>query len=184
MGNKTALATKNREQLLLQRLAQVPVFQRLPGKHLQILLKFTRATAIDPDEALWLEGDPCRAMYILLKGQLAVLEEGKEIGQLKPVSSVGEISLLADLPHDDEVVGRDKCFLLELPRDVFNGVLKRHSDICQRICRNIVTLLSLRLQKGNDQVSEIAQRRTELEEIISKAEIELNDLNMIREMRS
>ena len=123
-------------------------------------------------------------MYILLKGELVVLEGGKEIGQLKPTSSVGEISLLSDLPHDDEVIGHEKCLLLELPRDVFNVVLNRHSDICQRICRNIVTLLSLRLQKANDQVSEIAQRRTELEETISEAEFELNDLNMIREMRS
>ena len=184
MENKTTLATKNQEQLLLQRLAQVPMFQRLTGKHLQVLLKLTRTLAIDSGEALWKEGDSCRALYILLKGQLAVLEDGKEIGQLKPISSIGEISLLSELPHDDEVVGHEKCLLLELPRDVFNAVLKRHSDICQRICRNIVTLLSLRLQKVNDQVSEIAQRRAKLEETVREAEVELNDLNMIRGMRS
>lgn len=184
MGNKTGLATKNQEQLLLQRLAQVPVFQRLPGKHLQILLKLARPITIDPGEALWMEGDPCGAMYLLLKGQLTVVEGGKEIGHLKPVCSVGEIPLLADLPHDDEVIGHEKCLLLELPREVFDATLKRYSEICQRICRNIVTLLSLRLQKANDQVSEIAQRRTELDETIREAEIEMNDLNMIRGMRS
>ena len=184
MAGRTTFASKNQEQLLIQRLMRVPVLHRLTGKHLQVLLRCARTVSIEPGEALWLEGDPCRAMYILLKGQMSVVEAGTEVGQVRPVSSVGEISLLSDMPHDDEISGVEKCLLLEFPRDRFEAVLRAHSDICQRICRNIVHLLSLRLKKANERTSEIARLRSEIEDAIKDAEIELHDLNLIRGMRS
>jgi len=45
-------------------------------------------------------------------------------------------------------------------------------------------VLSQRLQKANDQMSEIARRRTALEEKIREAEIRFNDLSIIQRMRS
>jgi len=182
--NRPKLAAKNQEQLLLQRLLQLPLFARLGGKQLQVLLKLSRTLALESEESLWLEGDDPQGFYVLLKGQLAVCERGKEIGQIAPVSSLGEVEMLSAMRHDDEVNGVGQCLLLEFPREILENLLVQSSDICQRLCRNVVALLSLRLQNANEQVSGIAQQKRKLEERIREAEIELNDLNMIRRMRS
>jgi hypothetical protein len=184
VDNKPKLAAKNQEQQLVQRLLQLPLFAHMGGKQLQVLLKLSRTLALEPEESLWLEGDAPRGFYMLLNGHLAVWERGKEIGQIAPISSLGEVEMLATMRHDDEVNGVGKCLLLEFPRDIVEDLLVKSSDICQRLCRNVVFLLSLRLQKANERVSGIAHDKRELEERIHEAEIELNDLNMIRRMRS
>jgi CRP-like cAMP-binding protein len=182
--NKPKLAAKNQEQQLLQRLLQLSLFANMGGKQLQILLKLSRTLALEPEESLWLEGDEPQGFYVLLNGHLAVSERGKEIGQIAPISSLGEVEMLSTMRHDDEVDSVGKCLLLEFPRDTVEDLLVKSSEICQRLSRNVVALLSLRLQKANERVSGIAHERREMEERIREAEVELNDLNMIRRMRS
>jgi len=66
--NRPTFAVENQEQLLRQRLLRVPIFNRLSSKQMQLLLKVSRSAAIGPGEALWMEGDPCQGLFVLLKG--------------------------------------------------------------------------------------------------------------------
>lgn len=182
MDNK--FAAKSQEQLLIQRLLQVPLFQRLTSKQIQILLKSCQRQTIEVDESLWIEGDPSQEIYLLIKGQLAVCEKGKEIDRLQPIASVGEIPFFAGLSHDDEIVALEPCLLLKFSYQAMQEMLCVNPDICQRLCRNVIGLLSLRLQKANERLGEIAHQQADLEKQIEEAEIELNDLNLIRGMHS
>ena len=182
--NRPKLAAKNQEQQLLQRLLQLPIFAQMTAPQMQVLLKVSRSLALEPGESLWLEGDSPRSLYLLLKGELSIVEEGREVGHVQPVASLGEGPLLAGFAHDDEVTACSSCLFLELPGEVLEVLFKRSSDICQRICRNVVNVLSQRLQQANDRMSDIARRRTELEEDIREAEIRFNDLSIIQRMRA
>lgn len=184
MGNTPKLAVKNQEQQLIQRLLQLPIFARMAAPQVQVLLKIARSLALEPGESLWLKGDSPRSLYLLLRGEIAVIEGDREVGHVQPVASLGEGPLLAGFAYDDEVVACAPCLFLELPGEVIEVLFKRNSDICQRICRNVVNVLAQRLQKANDQMSEIARRRTKLEEKIREAEIRFNDLSIIQRMRS
>lgn len=184
MENTPKLAAKNQEQQLIQRLLQLPIFTNMAASQMQGLLKISRSLALESGESLWLKGDSPTSLYLLLKGDLIVVEGGREVEHVKPAVSLGEGPLLAGLAHDDEVVACSPCLLLELPGEVIEALFKRSSDICQRICRNVVNGLAQRLQKSNDRMSETARRRVELEEDIREAEIRFNDLNIIQRMRA
>ncbi len=47
VDNRPTLTTKNQEQQLLQRLVQLPLFVRLAGRQLQVLLKASRGVALE-----------------------------------------------------------------------------------------------------------------------------------------
>ena len=91
--------------------------------------------------------------------------------------------MLGGQPHFEQAICATHCILLEIPAPVFLHVLQRNSEICQRICRNAVGLLSQRLQKSNDEVGVLGESCRAIEEKIVEAERHANDMNMVRQMR-
>lgn len=179
----TTLSSKNQEQQLIQRLMQAPLFAKMSNRHLQLLLKLAQSKQVDADDSLWLEGDRARGLYVLLRGEIELFAAGKQVDHCKPIQTLGEIALLAGQPHAEEAVCTTQCILLEIPAPVILHVLQRNSEICQRICRNVIGALSLRLQKANDEVGALGEDCNKLQQQIAEVEHHANDLNMIRRMR-
>ena len=179
----TTLSAKNQEQLLIQRLMQVPLFEKMSSRHLHLMLQLGQSKQVAADESLWLEGDSSRGLYILLVGQVEILVSGERIEQIEPVRSLGEIALLGGQPHYEEAVCVAQCTLLEIPAPVFMHVLQRNSEICQRICRNAVGIVSGQLQQSNNDVGALGESCRQIEEKIVESERHANDMNMVRQMR-
>ena len=184
MENRSKLAARNQEQVLSQRLAQLPLFQRLGSKQVQVILRCGRSRMLEKGEPLWRAGEPCAALYLLMKGELVLREEGKERDRIHPIAVLGEVGIFSELPNDEELAAVQSSLLLEFPQQSLLAVLRENSDICQRLCRNVVALLSARLQEANERVAQVSRRRTELEQQVKEAEIEVHDLSMIRGLRS
>jgi CRP-like cAMP-binding protein len=183
MTGKPSLGAKGEEQALVNRLLQVPAFHRIPARHLQVLVKVGRARTAAVREVLGRPGDPCPGLWILLKGALAVREPGQPIRRVQPVSLVGEVALLSGQEFSEEVVVVEACELLEVPAQVFAAILVRSPEICQRLCRNVVGVLSARLQQANEALDELGRVRVQLAEELREAEVELNDLRVIHGYR-
>ena len=179
MEETSQLAAKNQEQTLIGKLMQVRFFNRLSAKHIQLLLKLAQPMNVDADEALWMEGDPCTGLYILMQGRLVIVEGGREVRHMEPISPVGELPLLTGAVHPDEVVAHSPCLLLLIPRKTLEIVLLKSTDLCQRICRNVVSELADQLQIVNDDIVDVAQRKVQIEMQIKDAESEFNGLRMI-----
>ena len=179
----TTVSGKNQEKQLIQHLLQVPLFQKMPGRHLQLLVKLGQSKQVAAADSLWLEGDAPKALYILLKGEVEILFGGELVEHIKSIKALGEVALLGGQPHFEQAVCATHCILLEIPAPVFLHVLQRNSEICQRICRNAVGLLSQRLQKSNDEVGVLGESCRAIEEKIVEAERHANDMNMVRQMR-
>ncbi|HIG54420.1 MAG TPA: cyclic nucleotide-binding domain-containing protein [Candidatus Latescibacteria bacterium] len=179
----TKVSAKNQEQQLIQRLMQLPLFQKMSGRHLQLLVKLGESKQVAAGDSLWLEGDAPKAFYILLNGEVEILVSGELVGQIKSLKTLGEVALLGGQPHFEEAVCATHCILLAIPAPVFLHVLQLNSEICQRICRNMVGLLSQQLQKSNDEVGALGESCRAIEEKIAEAERHANDMKMVRRMR-
>ena len=155
----------------------------MSSQHVQLLLKLGQSTQVDADGSLWLEGDEPRSLYVLLWGEVGVFANGEQVDHIKPTQTLGEVSLLSGQRHYDEAICATQCILLEISALVFAQVLQCNSEICQRICRNAVGVLSLRLQKANDEVGALGESCRELEEEIKEVEHHADDLHMIRRLR-
>lgn len=180
MGETSQFAAKNQEQALIGKLMQVPFFNRLASKQIQLLLKLAQPLNVGVDEALWMEGDPCAGLYILMQGSLVVVQGGRETHRLEPITPVGELPLLTGVAHPDEVVAHSECVLLFIPKNTLEAVLVKSTDICQRICRNVVSQLSEELQYSNENVGDVVRRREQIEAQLKDADSELNTLRMLR----
>jgi CRP-like cAMP-binding protein len=180
---KATLASKNQEQALVNRLLQVPALNRVPSRFLQVLLKAAKPREVPARTVLCRPGEPCAGLRILLKGSLALREPGERLRRAHAVALVGELPLLAGEPCSEEVVAVEDSLLLEVPAPVFAAILGRSPELCQRLGRNVVAILSARVQQANEALNDVARRRTQLAEAVHEAEGELNDLRVIHGYR-
>lgn len=180
MTNKPQISARAQEQALLQKLLQVPMFARLGGQQLQVLLKVAKPKMIKPEEALWEASEPCKGLYILLKGRIALRAEGKEAQLAQPIAAVGEVTALTGQAYAERAVATEASLLLEIQQRLFEALLMRNTNLCQVICRNIIGAISQQLQEFNDGIAGLRKQRQELEQRLKDAEAEVNALRMIR----
>jgi len=80
------------------------------------------------DEFLCEKGEASNEIFILRAGQLTILEDGKEVETLKPISMVGEISFIEKLPIQRTVIANTPCTLMVINRELFDGVFSEMPD--------------------------------------------------------
>jgi CRP-like cAMP-binding protein len=175
-----APSAKAQEQALLQKLLQVPVFTRLPAPYLQLLLKSAKPKALKEGEAVWSQGEASKGLYVLLKGQLKIVAEGKYDHPVHPIAAVGEVNALTRLPYADQVLAVESSVLLEVAQPLFEQLLLANTNVCQLLCRNIINLISDKLQAANERISQAEGDRLGLAQRIKDAEAEVNALRIIK----
>ena len=178
MEHKSPLAAKAEAQAQIAHLLQVPLFHRLNGRQIQFFVKTAERRLLAHGEVLCRAGEKCSNFYILTQGALQCDEMSVEAP-----STVCEVEVLTGAPLESDVVARGACELLEVPRRYFALVMTRNPAMCQRICRNLIGELAHRLQGANDDALEIEHQRAALETALEEAQMELNDLRMLRSYR-
>ncbi|MCC7261208.1 MAG: cyclic nucleotide-binding domain-containing protein [Candidatus Latescibacteria bacterium] len=179
MTNK-APSAKAQEQVLLQKLLHVPVFNRLPTPYLQLLLRAAKPRALAEGAAVWNPGEPSKGLYILLKGQLKIVAEGKYDHPVQPIAALGEVNALTRLPYGDQAVAVESSVLLEVGQEGFEQLLLANTNVCQLLCRNILNVISEKLQAANDRISQAEGDRQGLAQRIKDAEADVNALRIIK----
>ena len=130
----------------------VPILSRLKDKELRIVEKYMQLIDVISGEVIFQEGDKGDYVFFVLEGSLDVLkksETGEEIviSTLSRGRSIGEMSVIDELPRSATVKSRTKATLLTLSRDKFNYILENHSSIGVKIIKGIARLVSLNLRK-------------------------------------
>lgn len=175
-----APSAKAQEQALLQKLLQVPVFTRLSGQYLQQLLKVAKPRAVSAGASVWSPGEACKGLYVLLKGQVKIVAEGKYDYLVQPIASLGEINALTCLPYTDQVLAVENSVLLEVAQGLFEQMLLANTNLCQLLCRNIINVISDKLQTTDDRIAQAQGDRQGLVQRIQDAETEVNALRIIK----
>jgi CRP-like cAMP-binding protein len=175
-----APSAKAQEQVLLQKMLHVPVFTRLPVPHLQLFLRAAKPKALKEGEAVWSPGEACKGLYLLLKGQLKISAEGKYDHLVQPIAALGEVNALTRLPYTDQVVAVEGSVLLEVAQAQFEQLLLANTNVCQLVCRNIITIISDKLQAADELISQAEGDRLGLAQRIKDAEADVNALRIVK----
>ncbi len=111
-------------------------------------------------EILFRDGDSGELLYVVSRGELAVIkevhDEERELARLPAGSFVGELSMLNGEPRSATVVARTDCLLRVYDRASFESMLISNPSVAIRL----VYELASRLQGSNDM---LAQLRSQLE---------------------
>ena len=106
-------------------------------------------------EILFRDGDPGELLYVVSRGELAVLKEvdgeDRELARLPAGSFVGELSMLNGEPRTATVAAATDCLLRVYDRASFESLLHGNPSVAIRL----VYELASRLQRSNQLLAEL-----------------------------
>ncbi|CAN5855207.1 hypothetical protein BH11MYX3_BH11MYX3_41380 [soil metagenome] len=119
-------------------LAATPLFAGLPSEALESLVENLTIVPLVIGAALFHEGDPGDALYVIVEGEVSVLAEGPpqvEMARLGPGSFIGEVALMTDQPRSATVTATAPSELLRIDRHTLARVLADHGDVLRAVLR-------------------------------------------------
>ncbi len=143
-------------------LASVPYFGQLSPETLDAIAAAAVQRRYARGEVVFLEGEPCAGLYVLLEGWLRVVKAspaGREqvVRFVAPGESFGEFSVFIGAPNPATVVALEDAVVWLIGREAILGLLERHADLC----RAVIEVLALRTQYLVDLVEDLSLRSVE-----------------------
>jgi CRP-like cAMP-binding protein len=119
-------------------LAATPLFAGLPKEALESLVAHLTLVTLEEGAALFHEGDPGDALYVIVEGEVAVQAEGPplvEMARMGPGAFIGEVALMTDQPRSATVTATQTSELLRIDRQTLSRVLADHGDVLRAVLR-------------------------------------------------
>lgn len=106
-------------------LEQVPLFENFPADQVEAIVIKSRLATYEGNEAMLETGDEGRSIGVMISGHAEISLTDNTgtrsvITQLGPGDVFGVMSLLTGEPIAADVIAGNRCFVLMIPRDVFN----------------------------------------------------------------
>jgi CRP-like cAMP-binding protein len=88
-------------------------------------------------------------MYVIAKGRINILKDGKNITTLKTGMSIGEMALLDQEPRSADAICVEECVLLKINQFAFYELMASSNEIMKQI----VKILSKRIRIMNKKLT-------------------------------
>ncbi len=93
-------------------------------------------------KAVFLEGDDSKDLYFLVQGNLKLLKNKKQIGEIyKSGEMIGEMSYLIDSKRTASIIAHTDASLLRIPEEEIPDFIKQHPEVSQRIIETLAQRL-------------------------------------------
>ncbi len=128
-----ALRAIYRRRLIENTLGRVPLFSRLSPFVRTDLAGLLQPHRYDRSQLIICEGEPGDALYIIESGQVVVERGGQFIAHLDEGDFFGEMSLLAEKPHNADIRAVTPAEVLALPAKDFMRLLRDHPTLAAQL---------------------------------------------------
>jgi len=132
-----------------------PLFEGLDDEGLLLLAEHARTGRYRDGEVVCVEGDPARAVFLVLQGELVVTSGGKEVTVRRAGDAYGGLPVLARQPST-QALARGEVRTLEVPAAAFENALTENYSLLRNTLRVIGT--SVLSARGSLPVSASADR--------------------------
>jgi NTE family protein len=104
-------------------LDSIPLLASLTDDARQALTDASRTVEVSAGEWLFREGDAAGSLYVVSRGRLEVMSDGRMVRELAAGAVLGELALLTGEPRSADVRARRDATLLEVTRESFDTVI-------------------------------------------------------------
>ncbi len=132
-GLKLDLLSNLREEVL----KKVELFRNANKNFIEALSLKLKPLALTPNDYLFKEGDEGDKMYFVVKGNLSIIKNSKEVAEITEGDFVGEIALFRDVHRTATVIAKSYCQLYSLDKKDFSSLIKKYPDISNKIERKM-----------------------------------------------
>jgi CRP-like cAMP-binding protein len=138
----------------------LPIFSRLNADEVRLVAKHMNVLELQPGETLFEESDRGNFMCFIAHGTLEVIKKPGRSDQevvittLRKGQSIGEMSVVENLPRSATVKARATTKLFILSQAAFDHVLSKHYHIGIKLLKGIAILLSNNLRKTSSRLAD------------------------------
>lgn len=127
-------------QVLTDQISQVEHFSGLPLADLKAIVSMGQVINLEKGRRVFIEGDPCAGMYVLLKGKIDLYKAGPQgqssiISSLIPVIMFNEVPVLDSGPNTVTAVAAVNSILWFISCDRFQYLLTRYHQVAMGLLR-------------------------------------------------
>ena len=131
-------------------LKAVPLFSDLSGEQLLPLTDIVQQVHVEQGELVFAEGEPGDHLYVIVEGEVDVLNGGERRASLRVKECFGEMALLDASPRSASCRAHTNLELLAIARDDFQDLL----DLHPALARGVIRVLTQRLRAANEHAAE------------------------------
>jgi CRP/FNR family transcriptional regulator, cyclic AMP receptor protein len=138
-------ATDPEQLRRLRLLAGVPLFAGLSRRQLGKLLVKLFEKHYAPDETIFREGDPGKALFIVREGRISITrasDTDRPLAVLGPGAYFGELALIDDQPRFAGAHADEDTTLLILYKSHFDDLIEGHKALAVHIMENLLKTLA------------------------------------------
>jgi len=139
-----------KDQLFLM-LEQIPMFKDFNEEELTLLTGYLNAYEADAGTVLLSEGKLTGHLCFLIEGRLEVFKEidsgqKKKLAEIRAGKSIGEMSVIDNLPNSATVIVRDPSILVLISRSDLQIISNQQPALAVKLLWHIANVLSQRLR--------------------------------------
>lgn len=128
------------------RLADVPLFARLPPGALDELVRASRTRSYPAGQVIWNEGDPGDALLVLEEGQIRIARTtGGGVEVVLAVNEapavLGELALLDGEPRSASVIAQRPVRVRYIPRTAFLALLRHEPAAVEGLLHTLASMV-------------------------------------------
>lgn len=154
-------------------LKEVPFFAGMTVDQLKILATVCEEELFEEGATIFKEGDPGGALYVVVRGRVALEREGRRKGSLTRLGTVearsyfGEMTIFDNSPRSTSAMAIHDTLTLKLRREPLIALARQYPDMSL----NLINVLSQRLRDADNRIAELTPSKSrEMHRIFDKLE--------------
>ena len=138
----------------LQLTQKVPLFFGLKPREIKLFMEICKTTTCPVDEVICEYGTASRRFFILVEGGLTIIgRDGTTLAEVRPVATIGEMGFVNHKLRTATVKTSEPSRLLRVEHHDFESLLSRHVELHIKVYRNLIRVVSDRLNDANDMLT-------------------------------
>ena len=122
-------------------LKSVDIFKHASIEELGGVAALTKDVHFEPGETIFREGEPVDAIYLILKGRVAVEGNGKVVREVGEKQALGTVAALDRNPAIHTVKAIDAVYALKLNAQDFDDILSLDFELVRAIFRALCRMI-------------------------------------------
>jgi CRP-like cAMP-binding protein len=110
-------------------IASSELFRGLPKEVISLFVSHGRTRTVPQGEMITRQGSVDKTFYLLVRGKVDVLVNGRKVSEIAQGGFFGEIALIADVPRTASVIATEECMLLTIDSDNFWNILSENINL-------------------------------------------------------
>ena len=151
-------------QLLVLVLRKIPISKGLSPSQVKNILGLCTHKSYKKGSQVCRSNTPSHEMYILLSGELAVVASGGiRVATILPVTTVGEMGVITGQPRSATVEASKASNIFVVKKKSFDDMLSDDGDVRATVYKNIIDVLSEKLNNDNIRMRDHQLEKSEYE---------------------